>query len=87
MSGSMKPGPSARRRRRVVLARFWLLMALSCVWINTGNIGMPGPRRRRGGSTKCPKCPERALRQVDGSYKCPNGHISRKKVGKGKERK
>lgn len=86
MSGSITPGPSAGGGRRGVLARFWLLMALSCVWTN-GNIGMPGRKRRQGGSAKCPKCGALALRQVDGSYKCPNGHIFREKVGKGKGRK
>jgi hypothetical protein len=86
MSGSIMRGPSARGGRRGVLARFWLLMALSCVW-TTGNLSMPGRGRRQGGSIKCLKCPKRALRQVDGSYKCPNGHISREKEGKGKGRK
>lgn len=86
MSGSITLGPSAGGGRCGILARFWLLMALSCVW-TSGNIGMPGRKRRQGGSTKCLKCPALALRQVDGSYKCPNGHIFRVKEGKGKGRK
>lgn len=90
MSGSITPGPSAGGSRRGVRARFWLLVMFSSVW-TSGNIGMPGRRRRQGGSIRCKKCPELALRQVDGSYKCRNGHISRLGLGgegeKGKKRR
>ena len=86
MSGSITPGPPAGGLRRGALARFWLLIGLSCVW-TSGNIGMPGRRRRQGASAKCPRCCALALRQVDGSYKCPNGHIFRKKTGRARRAK
>lgn len=86
MSGSITPGPSAGDGRGDAVARFWLLMALYGVW-TSGNLGMPGRKRHLIRSTKCEKCSEPALRQLDGSYKCPNGHIFRKGEGKNQKRK
>lgn len=85
MSGSIVPGPSATGIRRGARLRFWLLMAVGTICVR-GNIGMPGPGGRRRGPIRCKECPELALEQVNGSYRCKNGHRFYPNRGKGRKK-
>jgi hypothetical protein len=87
MSGSITPGPSAGGGRLRICARFWLLIAVTSIWVN-GNLGPPG--QGPGGLllAECPSCrdlgwkaedgsPIQGYGTEDGSYVCENGHTFR----------
>lgn len=73
MSGSITPGPSAGSRRRGLHATFWLLMAITSLWVG-GNLGPPGWASSGSEIIRCPECNAEALEQKDGSYICDNDH-------------
>jgi len=74
MSGSITPGPSAGGRRRGARLRFWLLIAISSVWVGLPPWDMQGVGPVGDKLAECPECHGQALRMQDGSYLCPNGH-------------
>jgi hypothetical protein len=85
MSGSITPGPSAGGGRRVVRARFWLLMAIGSVWVGRGSDRAAGTGRLSYNFVDCREClklrmtmpdgsPVKAKKMKDGWYKCANRH-------------
>lgn len=85
MSGSITPGPSAGGGRRVVHARFWLLMAVGSVWVGGGSDRAAGTGRLSYNFVNCRECLKLRKTMPDGSrvkakklrngwYRCTNGH-------------
>jgi hypothetical protein len=84
MSGSITPGRSAGGGRMGICARFWLLIAVTSIWVH-GNIGPPGQDPASLQLAECPECRDlgwksedgsaiQGYRTRDGSYMCENGH-------------
>jgi hypothetical protein len=74
MLGSAAPCPSAAGSRRGRHLCIWLLLIVGSAWVGSPNIGLAGPEGRGGGPLRCRQCRKWAVEQVDGSYKCKDGH-------------
>jgi hypothetical protein len=80
-------GSSTVSRGRGVSVYICFLMLMGSIW-TAGNLGMPGQGDRRGAFVDCEECPEDAVKQPDGYYKCRNGHRFRRpkdEEGEGRE--